>query len=242
MNKILSKHTALKVIISCFRVVYLVEVKLSNIVYDYIEEYLRSLLPENEGILKQMEDYAKQNNIPIVQPEVARFISFIIKTLNVKNILEVGTAIGYSAALMHRAAGGCRIVTIERNEEMVEKALKNLESAGISKDITILKGEAEEILKNMNETFDMVFLDAAKGQYLEFFPDCHRMLKKGGIILADNVLFRGMVATNKLLIRRKITIVKRLRKYLKYMSENKDYDTTILPLGDGVAVSVKIGG
>lgn len=214
---------------------------MSKIVYDYIEDYIRGLLPENHGLLREMEAYAEENHIPIIQPEVARFLSFIIKSGNVKSILEVGTAIGYSALVMHTAAGGCRIVTIERDTEMIDKASLNIEKAGISSDVTILRGEADEILAGMEDRFDLVFLDAAKGQYMEFFPHCHRMLNLKGIIFADNVLFRGMVATNELLIRRKITIVKRMRKYLKYISENENYDTSILPLGDGVAVSMKIG-
>lgn len=213
---------------------------MSNIVYDYVEDYIRSLLPENEGILKEMETFAEANRVPIVQPEVAKFLSFIIKIKNAKDILEVGTAIGYSAAVMHNAAGHCRIVTIERDDEMFDRAGEYIKRAELDSDITILKGEADEILKTMDDSFDMIFLDAAKGHYLHFFPDCHRMLKKGGIIFADNVLFRGMVTTNKLLIRRKITIVKRLRKYIKFMMENEDYDTSILPLGDGVSVSVKL--
>lgn len=215
---------------------------MSNIVYDYIEDYIRGLIPQDDELLKNMEEYAKENHVPIIHPEVARFLSFIIKSKGVKSILEVGTAIGYSAITMHRASGGSSIVTIERDEKMIDEAIKNIKSAGIEDDIKILKGEASSILSSLDEKFDLIFLDGAKGQYLQIFPDCHRMLNKGGIIFADNVLFRGMVASNELLIRRKITIVKRMRKYLKFISENKDYDTSILPLGDGVSVSLKIGG
>lgn len=215
---------------------------MSNIVYDYIEDYIRGMLPESAGLINEMEKYAAENHVPIIQPEVARFLSFLIKGRDVKNILEVGTAIGYSAMVMHSAARGCRIVTIERDPDMIAQAKKNISSAGLEGDIEIIEGEAGEVLKKMEGSFDLVLLDAAKGQYLQFFPDCHRMLKYNGIIFADNVLFRGMVANNELLIRRKITIVKRMRKYLKYMSSNPDYDTSVLPLGDGVAVSLKLGG
>jgi predicted O-methyltransferase YrrM len=217
------------------------EVKLSKIVYDYIEDYIRELIPKNDTLLIELEEYAELNHVPIIQPEVAKFLSFLIRLKGVRNILEIGTAIGYSAMVMHKAAGSCRIISIERNEEMVRLAEQNIEKAALSGDISIATGEAEEILSNMDDKFDLILLDAAKGQYLEFFPHCHRMLNQGGILFADNVLFRGMVATNELLIRRKITIVKRMRKYLKFMSENQSYDTSILPLGDGVAVSFKIG-
>lgn len=214
---------------------------MSDIVHDYIEDYIRSLLPENEGILKEMEDYAQEFHVPIIHPEVAKFMSFIIKSCGIKNVLEVGTAIGYSASVMVHA-GALKVLTIERDSEMAEIAKRNISKQGFESAVTVMEGEADEILKSMDDSFDMIFLDAAKGQYLEFFPECHRMLRKGGILFADNVLFRGMVSTNKLLIRRKITIVKRLRKFLKFMSDNNDYDTSILPLGDGVLVSVKLGG
>jgi caffeoyl-CoA O-methyltransferase len=215
---------------------------LSNIVYDYIEDYIKSLLPQNDGLLKEMEDYARDNHVPIILPEVAKFLSFIIKCNNTKNILEVGTAIGYSSIVMAQSTENTRIVTIERDKDMIGLALNNIKKAGLGSNISVIEGEAEVILEGMDDSFDLIFLDAAKGQYMEFFHNCHRMLKKGGILYADNVLFRGMVSSNELLIRRKITIVKRLRKYLKYMSENKDYDTSILPLGDGVLISLKIGG
>jgi len=215
---------------------------LSKIVYDYIEKYVRSLLNERGDCLRRMEKYAEENHIPIIQPEVANFLSFIIQTKGVKNILEVGTAIGYSAMVMKNAAADCRIVTIDRDPGMVEKARENIKSEGLEKDIKVVCGDAVEVLSSMEDNFDLIFLDGAKGQYLEFFPHCHRMLKNGGLIFADNVLFRGMVANNELLIRRKITIVKRMRKYLEFMSKNSDYVTTVLPLGDGVAVSLKKGG
>ena len=218
------------------------EVALSNIVHDYIEDYIRSMITQNDNALKAMELFAQENHIPIIQPEVAKFLSFMLKTKRVTSILEVGTAIGYSAIVMYNCARPCRIVTIERDDEMIKKATENIKNAGLDNNIEIIKGDAQEVLSNMNEKFDFIFLDGAKGQYLELFQHCNRMLNINGIIFADNVLFRGMVATNELLIRRKITIVKRMRKYLKFMTENENYETSILPLGDGVAVSIKIGG
>jgi predicted O-methyltransferase YrrM len=218
------------------------EVKLSKIVYDYIEDYIRGMIIQRDDTLKRMELFAEQNHIPIIQPEVAKFLSFILKTKKAASILEVGTAIGYSAMVMYNSSGGCRIITIERDDEMIKNAEENINTAGLGNNIQIIKGDAEEVLSNMNDKFDFILLDAAKGQYLELFQHCDRMLNINGIIFADNVLFRGMVANNELLIRRKITIVKRMRKYLKFMTENENYETSILPLGDGVAVSIKIGG
>lgn len=215
--------------------------KMSNVSYDYIEEYIRGLIPEKTGRLKELETYAENNHVPIIHPEVGQFLRVIIKSHNVKKILEVGCAIGYSACLMAQAAGeGCSITTIERDEEMYQKAVANIASMGLDKNITVLKGDALEILDNIEGEYDMIFLDAAKGHYDHFLPNCMRVLKKGGIIVGDNVLFRGMVASKELVIRRKITIVKRMRKYLEHISNMKQLETVVLPIGDGVAFSCKV--
>ncbi|KPU44945.1 putative O-methyltransferase [Oxobacter pfennigii] len=215
---------------------------MSKIVYDYIEEYIRNLIPKEDDLLKELEEYALLNNVPIIHPEVAQLLSFLIKVNKPLKILEIGTAIGYSAIVMKKAALSGRIITIDRDSDMIKLAEENIKKAGFQDSIEIIEGDALDILTNMDKDFDFIFIDAAKGQYMEFFPHCHRMLNNEGIIFADNVLFRGMVATNELLIRRKITIVKRMRKYLKFITENHDYETSILPLGDGVAISLKSGG
>lgn len=213
---------------------------MSNISYDYIEEYIRELLPKSEGHIKEMEDYAVENNVPIIHPEVAQLLRIIIKSHGVKNILEIGTAIGYSASVMSLAAGeGSKVVTIERDDNMCLIADENIKLLGLNESIKIVKGDAMEVLDEIEGEFDLVFLDAAKGHYDHFLPMCLKRLKKGGILVCDNVLFRGMVATNKLLIRRKITIVKRMRKYLSHISNMPGLETVILPIGDGVALSLK---
>jgi predicted O-methyltransferase YrrM len=216
---------------------------MSNISHDYIEEYIRELLPQRTGVIKDLEDYAAENNVPIIHPEVAQFLRVLIKSHNVKRILEVGTAIGYSALVMADAAGEmCKIVTLERDDNMYDLALKNIGIMGKENNIEIIKGDALESLKNLEEDvrYDLIFLDAAKGHYDYFLPLCFRALKINGLLVADNVLFRGMVATNKLLIRRKITIVKRMRKYLSHISNIKSLETVVLPIGDGVALSCKL--
>lgn len=214
---------------------------MSNIAHDYIEEYIRELIPEKQGHIKVMEDYAKENDIPIIHPEVGQFLKVLIKSHGVKKILEVGTAIGYSAALMADAAGDdCEIVTIERDEEIRNIAQENINKLGLKNNIKILYGDALEVLENVQGEFDMVFLDAAKGHYDHFLPRCLSLLKTKGLLVGDNVLFRGMVATNKLLIRRKITIVKRMRKYLTHISNMKELETVVLPVGDGIALSCKL--
>lgn len=214
---------------------------MSNIAHDFIEEYIRGLIPPKEGYIKSMEEYAAQNNVPIIHPEVGQFLRVLIKANGVKRILEVGTAIGYSAAVMAgAAAGNCEIVTIERDEAMRDLAVENIQKLGLGDNIKLLFGDAIEVLKDVQGEFDMVFLDAAKGHYDYFLPMCLKLLKFNGLLVCDNVLFRGMVATNKLLIRRKITIVKRMRKYLSHISDMEELETVVLPIGDGIALSCKL--
>lgn len=188
-----------------------------------------------------MRKYAEENNVPIVHKEVAQFLRVVINSNNVKKILEVGTAIGYSAILMAQAAGdNCRIVTIERDDNMYNLALENIKRAGLEDKIEVIKGDALEVLKDINESFDMIFIDGAKGHYSDMLNNVKRLLKLNGIVFADNVLFRGMVCSDELLIRRKITIVKRMRKYLKEISNSNIFETVVLPVGDGVALSTKV--
>lgn len=214
---------------------------MSNIAHDYIEEYIRQLIPEKPLNIKELEKYASENNVPIIHPEVAQFLTVLIKACGAKRILEVGTAIGYSSIVMAQAAGeGCEIITIEKSDEMCERALNNIREFGYEEKIEVVKGDAMDVLNNIQGSFDMVFLDAAKGHYDHFLPMCLEHLKVKGILVSDNALFRGMVANNNLLIRRKITIVKRMRKYLKHISSMDELETSLLPLGDGVALSCKI--
>jgi len=213
---------------------------MNHINEEYIEDYIRSLLPCSKGILEDMEKYALDNHVPIVQPEVAQLIKVLLKVKKPKNILEIGTAIGYSAILMaENTSDDCKITTIERRRDMVEKALDYISKTPYNDRITILEGEAEEVLLSLKDKYDFIFLDAAKGQYLQFFNRCVDLLESGGIVVSDNVLYKGMVATDKLVIRRKITIVKRLRKYLKHINEIEGYTSCIIPIGDGLAITYK---
>lgn len=213
---------------------------MSNINEEYIEEYIRSIIPENNNCLKKLERYAKKNHVPIVEPEVAQLLKVILKSKRPEKILEVGTAIGYSALIMAEATDGkSSISTIERNKDMIKLAEENISISPYGNIIKIIEGEAEEILPKLESFYDFIFLDAAKGQYLEFFNFLIKLLKPGGIIVCDNVLFRGMVATDRLVIRRKKTIVKRLRSFLKYVNGIEGYTSCIMPLGDGVSITYK---
>lgn len=214
---------------------------MSNVSYEYIDRFLLGMIPESKGILPEMEEYARENHVPIITKDIAGLLAVLIKTAGVKSILEVGTAIGYSAIHMGLCAGeGFSIETIERDEETAAKAAEFIKKAGMENNISIITGNAEDVLKKVSGSFDMIFVDAAKGQYLDFMKDSIGRLRIGGLFVCDNVLFRGMVAERSLLIRRKITIVKRLKKFLSFISSCESLQTTVIPMGDGMSISCKL--
>lgn len=203
-------------------------------------DYIRNILRQSVGLLQELEQFAKEQHVPIITPEVARLLIVLGRLIKPVRILEVGTAIGYSSILLAGIlAPGGRVDTIERQEGMLLKARENIKKAGLENTISVIAGDAEEVLRCLDKQYDMVFLDAAKGQYPEFLPECLRMLKKGGLLVSDNVLYKGMVANDELVVRRKKTIVNRMRTYLDSLCEDSTLDTSILPLGDGVALSYK---
>lgn len=211
---------------------------MSGITYDYMQEYLRSLIPESSGKYLELEKFAEENMVPIVQKETAKFLEFIVSMKKPLRILELGTAIGYSAILMYEASKtNPKITTIERDRKMIELAEKNFEKYGLTDEIKIIEGDCLEVLETLDESYDLIFMDAGKGHYNHFLPHCLRLLAEDGIIVADNVLFRGMVATDELVKKRKITIVKRMREYLDIVSKDKNLITSVIPMGDGIAVT-----
>ncbi len=217
----------------------------SKIVDVHVEAYIKTLLPENVGLLKKLEQYAEENLVPIVQPEVAQFLKVFMKMRTYEAVLEIGTAIGYSGSLMALEMTKGTIDTIELNPEMAVKASETFASLREIKPEVIVTqhvGNAMEVIPTLNRTFDLIFIDAAKGHYKAFFDLCYPMLRPGGVIVSDNVLYKGMIATNLYLVRRKITIVKRMRKYLAFLTRHPELETTVLPMGDGLAISYKTGG
>lgn len=213
---------------------------MTNINEEYIDEYLRDLVPKNKDFLVTMEEYAEKNHVPIVQAEVAQLMKVLLRSNKPKKILEIGTAIGYSALVIADTLGGdCHITSIERREDMIGLAEDFISRTPYKKNINIIHGDANEVLDSIEGSYDLIFMDAAKGQYMEFFEKCTNLLRPGGMIIADNVLFRGMVASDELVIRRKITIVKRLRKFLKYINEVEGFTSSVIPIGDGVALIYK---
>lgn len=218
----------------------MVEYDKDAIVYPYITEFLRAEIPERSGILKELEDYAEKNSVPIVQPETAKLLETLMCLKRPARILEVGCAIGYSAILMANYLAECgSITTLEWDAETAEIARKNIEKAGLSDKITVICNDAKEVLPTLTGEYDVIFLDGPKAHYIYMLNDCIRLLKKGGMIISDNILYKGMVADDEHVIRRKITIVKRLRRFISAQMQRNELETVILPVGDGVTVAVK---
>ncbi|UOF88834.1 O-methyltransferase [Fodinisporobacter ferrooxydans] len=209
--------------------------------------YLRELVPARSELLEQMEGMAKKEFIPILDLEATTFLRLLLRLGNPKRILEIGTAIGYSAVFMAQNAPDARILTMERDEMRVRTARSWIRKADLETRISIWEGDAFELLKQLKETanewqgqaFDLIFLDAAKGQYAKFLEEVLPLLAKGGILLSDNVLFQGYVMQEGQVKHKLRTMVNRLREYNWLLAHHSELDTTFLPLGDGMAVSMR---
>ncbi len=218
----------------------MVEYDKDAIVYPYITSYIRGEIPERVGILKELEEYAEKNSVPIVQPETAKLLETLMCLKRPVRILEVGCAIGYSAILMAQYLNeDGSITTLEWDADMAEVARNNIERAGLSEKITVICNDAKEVLPTLTGEYDVIFLDGPKAHYIYMLNDCIRLLKKGGMLISDNILYKGMIADDEHVIRRKITIVKRLRRFISAQMQRKELETVILPLGDGVTVAIK---
>ena len=190
----------------------------------------------------KLKAYASENNVPIIFDEGLAFLETIIRLYKPKNILEIGTAIGYSAIRMHKVCGS-NITTIERNPKMYEEALKNINDSGNSNYIKVVFKDALEAFDDVsNQTFDMIFIDAAKAQYTKFFDLYTPLLSDGGIVVCDNMLFHGLVENSEEYMNQTRSVrglIRKLANFHKVLLENPDFDTSIFEIGDGMAVSVK---
>ena len=213
------------------------------IVDERIVTFINSLDTENSRILEDIEKEALSADVPIIRREMQSFLKVLLLMQKPARILEVGTAVGFSALLMSEyAPEGCRITTIENYEKRIPIARENFKRAGKEEEITLIEGDAADVLRDLEGEFDLIFMDAAKGQYIHYLPDVMRLLAEGGCIVSDNVMQDGDVIESRFAVeRRNRTIHARMREYLYELKHRDDLVTSILPLGDGVAVSVKKG-
>jgi len=203
--------------------------------------FIQSLDKGNTPFLTELEEEAIRTDVPIIRPAMQSLLRFLLQLHRPKRILEVGTAIGFSAILM--AEYGPRdgqITTIEKYEKRIPLAKANFEASGYADRITLLEGDAADILKELEGPYDMIFMDAAKGQYIHFMPEVLRLLRTGGLLVSDNVMQDGEIIESRFtVIRRNRTIHTRMREYLFALTHHDMLETVVLPVGDGVTLSIK---
>lgn len=200
--------------------------------------YVVGKIKEKDELILELEEYARENNVPIVTKEVAEYLKFMVDMNKTTNILEVGTAIGYSGILMARACKkyNGKLTTIEIDEVRYKEALENFKKAGLN-NVNAIFGDATDEIKKLDEEFDFVFIDASKGHYREFFEDSYKLLKKDGIIFIDNIMFRGYLY--KEYPKRFKTIVRKLDEFITYLYEEFGENFALLPFGDGIGLLKK---
>lgn len=203
--------------------------------------YINSLYKENTPLLEQIEREAKAEYVPIIRREMQGLLKFLLASAHPKRILEVGTAVGFSALLMAEYNPvPAHITTIENYEKRIPIARSNFARAGREEEITLIEGDAALVLKELSGPYDFIFMDAAKGQYIHFLDDVLRLLAPGGMLVSDNVLQDGDIIESRFAVtRRNRTIHKRMREYLYELTHHDQLTTAVLPVGDGVTVSVK---
>lgn len=203
--------------------------------------FINSLESRDLPILEEIEQEALDAYVPIIRKETQSFLKVLLKIHQPMSILEAGTAVGFSALLMNAyAPRGCHITTIENYEKRIPIARENFRRAGKQDEITLIEGDALEVMKGLEGPFDFIFMDAAKGQYIHYMPEAIRLLRKGGLLVSDNVLQDGDILESRFAVeRRNRTIHSRMREYLYELKHDDSLITSIVPLGDGVALSVK---
>lgn len=206
-----------------------------------IASYIRSLEAPEKEIVEQIEKEALDAHVPIIRKETQSFLKVLLMIKKPLRILEIGTAVGFSAVLMseYMPEDG-RITTIENYEKRIPAARENFRRAGKEGQITLIEGDALEVMKSLEGPYDFIFMDAAKGQYINYLPEAVRLLADGGVLVSDNVLQDGDVIESRFAVeRRNRTIHSRMREYLYELKHHDKLETSVLPLGDGVALSVR---
>ena len=213
------------------------------IVEPRVVAYINSLDSGNSDICNLIEKEALNDNVPIIRKEMGNLLKVLIALKQPERILEVGTAEGYSSILMsENMPQNCRITTIENYEKRIPVAKNNFKRAGKEEVITLLEGDAMDILKELDGTYDFIFMDAAKGQYINFLPELLRLMPAGGLLISDNVLQEGDIVESRYgVTRRNRTIHTRMREYIYTLTHAEQLETSIVPIGDGITLSVKKG-
>jgi predicted O-methyltransferase YrrM len=214
------------------------------IVEERIVSFINSMNRDDEGIVGEIEREALADEVPIIRKETKEWMKTMLLIKQPVKVLEVGTAVGFSAIYMSQyLPENGHITTIEKWEPRIEQAKINFARAGLEDKVTLLEGDAADWLSKLTDCFDLIFMDAAKGQYIHFLPDVVRLLAPGGVLISDNVLQDGDVLDSRYVVeRRNRTIHSRMREYLYTLKNHEELETSIIPLGDGIALSVKVSG
>ena len=216
---------------------------MGTIVNERIVDYINSLDKGNSPVCNAIEKEALADGVPIIRKEMGNLLKVLLLLKQPQKILEVGTAVGYSSILMsENMPQNCRITTIENYEKRIPVAKNNFKRAGKEEVITLLEGDAIDILKELDGTYDFIFMDAAKGQYINFLPELLRLMPAGGLLISDNVLQEGDIVESRYgVTRRNRTIHTRMREYIYTLTHAEQLETSIVPIGDGITLSVKKG-
>lgn len=211
------------------------------IVNERVVAYINSLDCGNSDICNTIEKEAIADEVPIIRKEMGNLLKVLLQLVQPERILEVGTAVGYSSILMsENMPENCKITTIENYDKRIPVAKNNFKRAGKEDVITLIEGDALEVLKTLEGPYDFIFMDAAKGQYINYLPDVKRVLRKGGLLISDNILQEGeLVESRYAVTRRNRTIHTRIREYVYELTHSEDFVTSIVPIGDGITLSVK---
>ncbi len=211
------------------------------IVNERVVAYINSLNCGNSDICNTIEKEAIADEVPIIRKEMGNLLKVLLQLVQPERILEVGTAVGYSSILMsENMPHNCTITTIENYDKRIPVAKNNFKRAGKEDVITLIEGDALEVLKTLDGPYDFIFMDAPKGQYINYLPDIKRVLRKGGLLISDNILQEGEIVESRYAVtRRNRTIHARIREYVYELTHSEDFVTSIVPIGDGITLSVK---
>ncbi len=207
-----------------------------------VSSFIRSYIHDDAGELGEIYRQAVSDGVPVIRPETRELLKTQLLITQPKRVLEIGTAVGYSAlSMLQYMPDDAHITTIELSVERVQEAKENIRRLNKQDAITVIQGDAAEVLKTLDESFDFAFVDAAKGQYIAYLPEVMRLVRAGGLIVSDNILQEGEVLESHFTVaKRDRTIHDRMRSYIYELCNNKQLETSILSVGDGVALSVKL--